>query len=76
MTTLDEAFADIVTVLSRDGYGAEWELNGDEVVFRVVPTADACAECLVPAPVMEAILGDAIEGTGLRVARVELPTGH
>ena len=75
-TALDAAFAEIVTVLARDGYAAEWEVDGDAVTFRVVATADACADCLVPAPVMQAILGDAIEGTGYRVSRVELPADH
>ncbi|MEO3928540.1 hypothetical protein ACQEVC_33910 [Plantactinospora sp. CA-294935] len=74
---LDAAFADIVTVLARDGYAAAWELGPDgAVTFRVAATENACAECLVPAPVMEAILGSALEGTGYRVGRVELPAEH
>ncbi|MFY1637975.1 hypothetical protein ACN27F_32650 [Solwaraspora sp. WMMB335] len=75
-TTLDGAFADLVATLGRDGYAAEWELDGDAITFRVLATADACAECLVPAPVLEAIVGDAIEGTGYRISRVEMPAGH
>ncbi|MFC6023437.1 hypothetical protein ACFP2T_45690 [Plantactinospora solaniradicis] len=74
---LEAAFADTVTVLARDGYAAAWELDGEgAVTFRVAATADACAECLVPAPVMQAILDSALEGTGYRIGRVELPADH
>ncbi|MQA15382.1 MAG: hypothetical protein GEV09_14785 [Pseudonocardiaceae bacterium] len=71
---LDRAFADVRTMLERDGFGADWDLDDNGGVhFRVIATVSACHECLVPEPVMMAILADALVGTGYEVASVALP---
>lgn len=71
---LEKAFSDITSTLARDGYAAEWETDEQGGIrFRVVSTEDACPDCLVPAAIMESILAAALEGTGYRIASVELP---
>lgn len=71
---LDSALADLRTQLERDGFTAEWDVADDVVRFRVVATDAACEECLVPKVVMEAMLHDAIDGTGFTLGEVRLPT--
>jgi hypothetical protein len=70
---LDAALADLRTQLERDGFTAEWDVTDDVVKFRVVATDAACEECLVPKVVMEAMLHDAIDGTGFTLGEVRLP---
>lgn len=72
---LDGALAEFRSTLERDGFTAEWKVRDDGVHVRVVATDAACMECLVPEPVVQAILADALEGTGHTLAAVELPAG-
>jgi hypothetical protein len=71
--TPDTALADLRTQLERDGFTAEWDVTGNVVDFSVVATDAACEECLVPKMVMEAMLHDAIDGTGFTLGEVRLP---
>jgi hypothetical protein len=71
---IDSALRKFRDVLSADGYGLDWSLgerNG--IVIRIVAGADACADCLVPLPVMEAIMSDALSETPYTLDRIELP---
>jgi hypothetical protein len=70
---LDAALADLRTQLERDGFTAQWDVADDVVGFRVVATDAACEECLVPKVVMEAMLQEAIQGTGFTLGEVRLP---
>jgi hypothetical protein len=71
---IDGALKSLRDVLTADGYDLEWSLAEDNrIVIRVVPGAEACAECLVPVQVMEAIMGDALRGTPYTLDHVELP---
>jgi hypothetical protein len=70
-TALDDALADFTSVLAADGYTSEWDLDADG---RILATGAACAECLVPKVVLEAILNTALEGSGYELADVRLPT--
>ncbi|MGH8868219.1 MAG: hypothetical protein ACRDYU_09505 [Actinomycetes bacterium] len=75
--SLDGAFADVARTLAADGYQAEWRLNEQGAVdFWVTASEEACAECLVPMPVMQAILEGALEGTGRELGRIEMPAEH
>ncbi len=72
--SLDVALAEVQTLLERDGFTASWDLDEQGGLrFRVGATDTACIDCLVPKPVIEAILADALEGTGHHVAEVSLP---
>jgi hypothetical protein len=73
VATLDAALAGLRTQLERDGFTAQWDVADDVVTFRVVATDAACIECLVPKMVMEAMLNDAVDGTGFTVGEVRLP---
>ncbi len=82
---IDGALQGLREGLNADGYDIEWTLAagdpaGDpaadpagEVAIRVVAGPDACADCLVPAPVMQAIMSEALSATPFRVASVQLP---
>lgn len=71
---LDGALARFRDVLAADGYLLNWSVTGeDRVVVRIVAGEGACAECLVPMPVMEAILSDALGPTRYALDRVVLP---
>ncbi|MGH3489808.1 MAG: hypothetical protein ACRDP8_18115 [Actinopolymorphaceae bacterium] len=71
---LDDALADFTGMLARDGYAAEWDLDADgRLHFRILATDDACADCLVPEVVLEAMLTEALDGTGYELGEVRLP---
>ncbi len=71
---IDGALEPLRGVLTADGYGLEWSLTeANRIVIRVVAGADACADCLVPVQVMEAIMTDALDGTPYALDHVELP---
>lgn len=73
-TVIEGALKPLHDVLSADGYDLEWSLADDSrIVVRVVAGADACAECLVPVQVMEAIMSDALAATPYTLDHVELP---
>ena len=72
----------------RDGTGApvrdvpveSWQADDQgKVVVRIEAGPDACADCLVPLPVMQAIISDALADTPYSLDRIELPAdtpGH
>jgi hypothetical protein len=82
---VDAALQGLRDTLEADGYALEWSLaeqdqvggdaqaGGGVVEVRVVPGADACADCLVPAELMRSILSDALRGTPYRVGSITLP---
>lgn len=71
---IDNALQSLRDVLSADSYDLEWSLAAENrIVVRVVAGADACADCLVPVQVMEAIMSDALAPTRYTLDRVELP---
>ncbi|WP_369136921.1 hypothetical protein [Modestobacter versicolor] len=80
-TTIDTAAVDAALqqfreVLASDGYLLRWTAAAaDQVVVHVEAGPDACAECLVPLPVMQAIMNDALESTPYSVDHVVLPNG-
>jgi hypothetical protein len=72
--TIDGALSTLRDVLTADGYDLEWSLADDNrIVVRVVAGEQACAECLVPVQVMEAIMSDALSDTPYTLDHVELP---
>ncbi|MEU2351185.1 hypothetical protein [Modestobacter sp. NPDC049651] len=81
-TTIDPAAVDAALqqfreVLASDGYLLRWTpAEAAQVVVHVEAGPDACADCLVPLPVMEAIMNDALEQTPYSVDHVVLPSSH
>jgi hypothetical protein len=72
--TVDTALGKLRDVLASDGYGLSWSLTGaDKVVVRVEAGPDACADCLVPLPIMEAIMSDALAATPYVLDHIVLP---
>lgn len=71
---LDGALQKFRDTLAADGYLLGWSVeNGDRVVITITAGEDACADCLVPMPVMEAIMSDALAPTPYTLGRIELP---
>jgi len=71
---VETALQGLRDTLGADGYALEWSLaEQNQVEVRVVPGADACADCLVPADLMRSILTDALNGTPYQVGSITLP---
>ena len=71
---VDEALRGLRDMLATDGYELRWSLSSPgTVLVRVVAGEDACADCLVPRPLMEGILSDALGPTPYTLDRVVLP---
>jgi len=67
--------ARIVATLERDGFATAWDVDAsDGITFRIGAGTADCAECLVPRPVITAMLGDALKGTPYHVTEVVMPT--
>lgn len=74
---VDAALQGFRDMMSADGYLIRWEPSRpDAIVVTIEATDSACADCLVPPPVMQAIMSSALEGTQVTVDRVVLPAGH
>ncbi len=71
---LDGALRRFRDVLAADGYDLRWSVTGqDRVVVQIVAGAGACADCLVPLPVMEAIMSEALSPTRYALDHIVLP---
>jgi len=74
---IDAALQGFRDMMQADGYVLGWEAAGpDTIVVKVEATEGACADCLVPEPVMQAIMSSALESTSVTVDRVILPASH
>ncbi len=71
---LDEALQRFRDMLAADGYRLRWSVTGPEkVLIQIEAGEDACADCLVPLPVIEGIMADALSATPYTLDRVVLP---
>jgi hypothetical protein len=71
---LDGALQGFRDMLAADGYDLNWSLRGqDKVRIQIVAGQDACADCLVPLPVIEGIMSDALAPTPYTLDSVVLP---
>jgi len=76
---LDAAFRRFRDMLASDGYTLSWSVAGHHrVVVQIEAGPDACADCLVPLPIMEAIMSDALGPTTYVLDHIVLPAdaGH
>ena len=73
-STLDGALGKFREMLASDGYDLSWELTDTAtVVVQIEAGPDACADCLVPLPIMEAIMSDALAPTAYALDHIVLP---
>jgi hypothetical protein len=72
-TEVGEALAPVRAVLETDGFTGDWQETDAGVVFRVGVGSADCEDCLVPRAVLELMVGSALEPTGRRLARLEMP---
>jgi hypothetical protein len=72
--TVAAALGKFRDMLASDGYDLSWSLTArDSVVVQITAGPDACADCLVPLPVMEAIMSDALAPTPYALDHIVLP---
>ena len=77
--TVDGALQKFRDMLASDGYDLSWSVTDhDRVVVQIEAGPDACADCLVPLPIMEAIMSDALAPTPYSLDHIVLPAdaGH
>ena len=77
--TVETALGKFRDMLASDGYGLSWSVTDqDKVVVQIEAGPDACADCLVPLPIMEAIMSDALAPTRYGLDHIVLPAdaGH
>lgn len=75
-STLDEALGKFREMLASDGYDLHWELTEQSrVVVQIEAGPEACEDCLVPLPIMEAIMSDALAPTPYVLDHIVLPAG-
>jgi hypothetical protein len=71
---LDDALRGFRDMLAADGYLLRWSVTGpDKVLIQIQAGEGACADCLVPLPVIEGIMSDALSSTPYSLDRVVLP---
>jgi hypothetical protein len=72
--TVDAALRGVRDTLEADGYELEWSVEEqDQIGIRVVAGEQACADCLVPEPIMRTILSNALRETPYSVGSITLP---
>jgi hypothetical protein len=73
---VDAALQQFTEMMAADGYVLSWTpTEAERIVVRIDATEGACADCLVPVKVMEAIMGKALEPTPYTLDHVILPEG-
>ena len=66
------ALADVVRMLSIDGYETSWSVDGSELTVKIAAGPNACEECLSPKHVLERIIDDSLRRGGVTGLRVVL----
>lgn len=74
---IDQALQQFRDMMGADGYLLRWEpSDADRIIVTIDATEDACADCLVPQQVMEALMASALEPTPVSLDHVVLPAAH
>jgi hypothetical protein len=74
---VDAALQGFRDMLAADDYRLNWSVTGPQrVLIEIEAGPEACAECLVPLPVIEGIMTDALAPTSYTLDRVVLPAGE
>jgi hypothetical protein len=72
--SLESAFGRFRDMLATDGYTLTWSVSADNrVEVRIEAGEEACADCLVPLPIMEGIMTNALAPTPYALERIILP---
>ena len=74
---VDAALQGFRDMLAADGYQLNWSVTEPQrVLIQIEAGPEACAECLVPLPIIEGIMTDALAPTSYTLDRVVLPAGE
>lgn len=76
-SAVDAALQGFRDMLAADGYRLNWSQTGPRrVLIQIEAGPEACADCLVPLPIIEGIMTDALAPTSYTLDRVVLPAGE
>jgi hypothetical protein len=74
---VDAALQGFRDMLAADGYRLNWSVTeAERVLIQIEAGPEACADCLVPLPIIEGIMTDALAPTSYTLDRVVLPAGE
>jgi hypothetical protein len=69
---LTAALQPLADTLAADGYRLHASHHGEAVRVGIEAGPEACADCLVPKPMMGAMIADTLARSGISVTRVDL----
>ncbi len=72
MGELQNALEPIATTLGADGYLLETVEEEGRILVRIAAGPDACEDCLVPKPMMRAMIADTLARHGVAPEVIEL----
>jgi hypothetical protein len=65
---------EVGSLLERDGFTLDWSVEPDGGITLKIGAGEAdCADCLVPEPVLRAIVSKALGSSDYYVKRLDLP---
>jgi hypothetical protein len=72
LAAADAAITETRKGLEASGFSVTCAQNAGVFTVSVVAGPDACAECLVPRPVLESIIGNELAGRGVQVDGIKV----
>ncbi|NDK32562.1 hypothetical protein [Nesterenkonia haasae] len=76
-SSINDALENFRQMMEKDDYHLKWSLNEEnKVTIEIEAGSQACADCLSPTPVMEAIMNQALSSTPYSLNHVVLPNEH
>lgn len=69
---IERALEPVSEMLQADGYSLGVSVSGGSVDISILAGADACAECLVPRPVIMGIVEDGLSRAGVSLEEREV----
>lgn len=71
MSQIEAALSPLLRAFQADGYATEIVESAGKATIRIVPTQDACEDCLSPRAVIQPMIDSLLRQNGLEV-KVEL----
>lgn len=72
MGDLQIALEPIATTLEADGYRLETTQVEGRLLVQIAAGPDACEDCLVPKPMMQAMIANTLAGLGVAPGMIDL----
>lgn len=72
LAAADDAITETRKGLEASGFSVTCAQNDGVLTVSIAAGPDACAECLVPRPVLQSIIGNELAGRGVQVGGIEI----